>query len=377
MKKLLFITRHYLSDNNGGANATKGFVHAFAQLCSDITLIYPEHDGQDSASYVPQGIHLMPCYDHRSIVQKGLDIYRGRLHRLTDFVRNHLKGARAYNTIVIDHSLTAANILASITQSGARIITIHHNVERDYLKDNLPPLLYRYPMVYFSQRAEREALLSSHHNLTLTEHDADTFSRWYPNRDLHLSSIGISEYRGLPDKAFEPSRRGHHFVISGSLCFRQSLEPIIDFVSHYYPTLKATCPEATLTIAGRNPAQPLYDACQPWPEIRIIANPDDMAEVIRQADIYLCPISAGSGIKLRLMDGLKEGKPVICHEVSTYGYEPLVEIGIIHRYDDPESFRKALSDTLSQPHNPATTYNTFRQYFSTEHLARRIQEALR
>ena len=376
MKRVLFITRHYLSDNNGGANATKGFVHAFAKLYDDLWVIYPEHDGEESCSYVPASCRLLPCYDHRSKIQKGLDVYRGRLHRLTDFVRNHLRKNGKYDIIVLDHSVTAASILKDVIATGSKVVTIHHNVERDYLKDNMPPLAYRFPMLYYSKKAERNALLNSDLNLTLTKKDSETFKSWFPDKNLHLCDVGICEYRGLPERTFDDKERKSNFIISGSLCFQQSLEPIIDFVRIYYPVLKDVCPEATLTIAGRNPSGLLYEACKPYGDIHIVPNPEDMSEVVWKSDVYICPISAGSGIKLRLMDGLKEGKPVICHHVSTYGYEALVKAGVICEYADTESFKNALCAMLNRHRNPVEDYQLFCDCFSVDKLALRIDKAI-
>lgn len=376
MTKLLFITRHYLSDNNGGANATKGFIHAFSNLSKHMTVIYPEHEGQDSHQYVPEKCQLLPCYDHRSKIRKGLDIYRGRLHRLTDFVHNHLHSNR-YTTIVLDHSLTAAGIIRTLVHSKARIITIHHNVERDYLRDNLPPLSYRIPMIYYSRQAERDALLLSDANLTLTHTDTSTFKAWFPNKDLNLHTIGIGEYRGLPSKTFSPANiTPTRFAISGSLGFKQSLYPILTFLKEYYPILKAEIPTASLTIAGRGVTSRLINATQGLDNVKIIPNPQDLSEIVRQSDIYLCPINTGSGIKLRIMDGLKEGMPIISHEVSTRGYEPLVEQGIIHQYNDIESFRLALKQVIATRIEPLQIYSMFQNYFSITHLTQEIQKAL-
>ncbi len=376
MTKLLFITRHYLSDNNGGANATKGFIHAFSSLSKHMTVIYPEHEGQDSHQYVPEKCQLLPCYDHRSRIRKGLDIYRGRLHRLTDFVHNHLR-TNHYTTIVLDHSLTAAGIIRTLAHTKARIITIHHNVERDYLRDNLPPLSYRIPMIYYSRQAERDALLLSDVNLTLTHTDASTFKAWFPDKDLNLHTIGIGEYRGLPSKTFSPPHiPPTRFVISGSLGFKQSLYPILTFLKEYYPILKAEIPTVSLTIAGRGVTSQLIKATQGLDNVYIFPDPQDLSEIVRQSDIYLCPINTGSGIKLRIMDGLKEGMPIISHEVSTRGYEPLVEQGIIHQYNDFESFRIALKQVANTRMEPQQIYNVFQELFSITHLTQEIQKAL-
>ena len=90
MKKVLFLTNHYLAENNGGSNGTKAYLRAIRELYDDVTLIYPEHTGCDSTDFIPKGVKPIPCYDNRKRWQKGIDVYRGRLHRGIDFVKRHL-----------------------------------------------------------------------------------------------------------------------------------------------------------------------------------------------------------------------------------------------------------------------------------------------
>ena len=68
-----------MDDNNGGSNASKGFIWSFGYIYSDCTLIYPEHDGVDSSRFIPVSVKEVPVFDHRSKLRKGLDVYRGRL----------------------------------------------------------------------------------------------------------------------------------------------------------------------------------------------------------------------------------------------------------------------------------------------------------
>lgn len=375
MKKVLFLTRHYLSDNNGGANATKGFVHAFARLFDDLVLIYPEHDNEDNSNFVPQSVKCIPCFDHRSKIQKGLDVYRGRLHRLTDFVRRHLGGCK-YDIIVIDHSLTAASLIESIKATGAKIITIHHNVERFYMKDNLPPLAYRLPMMYYSSKAETAALLASDINFTLTENDAQVFVSWYPQRNLHVHNIGICEFRHLADKSFPLKKKGRTFIITGSLCFKQSNRPIVEFMKNYYEILLKACPDCKLIIAGRNPSMEILDICRDKQNVMVIGNPEDMNVLLEGADYYLCPINAGSGIKLRVIDGLKHGLPILCHSVSAVGYETFRNNRQLFEYNDQNSFYTSVNQMLMADINPNDIYNTFKEEFSVESLAMKLHRII-
>jgi peptidoglycan/xylan/chitin deacetylase (PgdA/CDA1 family) len=373
--KMLFITCHKLDDNNGGANASKGFVNCIASLFDDCALIYPEFDNPNA--YISSVYKLYPCHDARPKLQKGLDMYRGVVSGLHAHVVKHLKTHR-YDVIVIDHSVTATSLMKCLKKTGARIITIHHNVERDYLRDNgnERPVTFRYPYNYFAKKSERECLLNSDVNITLTQSDAREFESWYPSRNLHLHSVGIMEYRQIADKTFEPRAKGSTFVISGSLCFIQSLVPIVDFVKRYHKCLKHVCPEARLVITGRNPSPMLYEACKGREDIEIIPDPEDMEAVVRHADYYICPISAGSGMKLRVMDGLKQGLPVLCHEVSTAGYEKFMEDGMLHAYKDETTFMASLRKMLSMDIPQHDIYESFRQYFSPEAGRERMRKAI-
>ena len=374
-KRILVITCHKLDDDNGGANASKGFIHCLASLFADCALIYPEFD--NPSAFIPANCKLYPCHDARRKWQKGLDMYRGVVSGLYAHVRKHLQ-THSYDIIVVDHSVTATSLVGYLKQTGARLITIHHNVERDYLRDNGKerPITFRYPYNYYARKSERECLLNSDVNLTLSKRDAEEFASWYPSRNLHLHSIGIMEYRQIADREFVQKPRGRTFAITGSLCYGQSLVSIVDFLRRYYDVLRKVCPGARIIIAGRNPSPVLYEECKGREDIEIVPNPKTIAEVVSEADYYICPIFAGSGIKLRVLDALKQGLPVLCHDVSVAGYESFVDKGILFPYSDTASFEASLRSMLCSEISSTEIYQSFRQYFSLEAGAERLRKVI-
>lgn len=377
MKRVLFITRHYLDENNGGSNCTKANIRAIAELYDDVTLIYPEHTGVDSSYYAPKGVMPIPCYDNRKRWQKGLDVYRGRLHRAINFVKQHISENK-YDIVIIDHSLAANGVIKAINRTGAKIITIHHNNESEYIKDNMPSWLYRIPFVYYVKRTEREALLLSDLNVTLTEHDAQTFRNWYPDKDIHCYNMGTYQWQDIP-KTIDDDGIIHckTFAITGSLNFLQSQKPIIDFIEQYYPILQKIIPEAKLIIAGRNPSRSIVAACRRYQGIKLIPNPEDMGTVIKQADIYICPVNRGSGVKLRVMDGLKLGIPVLGHSVAANGYETIKNDGYFFEYYDKGSFEKALYAISELNYNRQDVYESFSHYFCFQAGKERLRDILK
>lgn len=363
--RLLFITRSRMSENNGGANATKGFIQCFASLFKDCSIIYPIFDHPEQV--IPSVYKRYPYSDNRSKIRKGLDVYRGTICANEPFVKQHLR-ENTYDVIVFDNSFSSASLSALAKATGAKVITIHHNVERDYQHDNRKEysLLFRFPYIHFAEKAERESLLNSDINITLTAKDATTFQTWYQSEDLHLHPWGIFEYRPIAEKVFQEKQQDLVFVITGSLYFMQSLMPILEFINRYWPIVKASYPTARLIIAGRNPNESLQSLCQRQAGITIIPNPVDMSEVVQQGNYYICPINAGSGLKLRVLDGLKQGLPVLCHDISTAGYEHIAAAGCLFAYHDEPSFRQSLTQMVAAKNNPNSVYQAFKDNFSIQ-----------
>ena len=72
------------------------------------------------------------------------------------------------------------------------------------------------------------------------------------------------------------------------------------------------------------------------------ANPEDIQSVVASCDIYLCPMRLGGGLKLRVMDGFRNGLPVICHQVSARGYHDFIDNGICFSYSNEKEFSEVL-----------------------------------
>lgn len=373
-KRLLFITHHRLCDNNGGCNGSKGFLHSFVALFDDCSIICPSFEGP-TEPYIPKQVKIHFIDNNRSNLHKLFDMYRGIISPIYYAVKEHLRTNR-YDVIVIDHSFSGAGIISMCKATGAKVITIHHNVERDYLRDNSKerPLFYRYPFLYYSKRAEQQCLKNSDINLTLTEKDSENFRTWYP--DIKLYKWGVFEYQPIAGKTFSERERQHIFSITGSLCFEQSLLPILEFVKKYLPLLHKEYPQAKLIIAGRNPDKRLRDINSAENGITVIPNPDDMAKVIRQSDYYICPINAGSGLKLRIMDGLRQGLPILCHEVASSGYETIQENGCLFTYHNEETFILSLRKMLTAKPTPNKVYQSYKDTFSLQSGINRLQEVL-
>jgi glycosyltransferase involved in cell wall biosynthesis len=116
--------------------------------------------------------------------------------------------------------------------------------------------------------------------------------------------------------------------------------------------------------------------CDSKAGLKLILNPDNLSDIIAQGDIYLCPVESGSGLKLRIMDALRLGKPVIAHEISARGYEQFVNAGFLFTYSDVPTFRKCIQSVTCRKFKCDEIRKLFFEVFSFSSGVTRLSKLL-
>jgi glycosyltransferase involved in cell wall biosynthesis len=105
---------------------------------------------------------------------------------------------------------------------------------------------------------------------------------------------------------------------------------------------------ATLIIAGKNPKQNLRQEIAKHSNIQLIENPDHakMQQLIKDAQIHLLPTFQPTGVKLKLVASLYEGRHIIANEQMTKGFP---ENKLIYKANKPEEFRNQIQKLINLP----------------------------
>ena len=130
---VLYISRVNPFINGGGPFASRAYIDAFRELSEEFTLmianncIVPESYRKTiDIVYVPE----------RSFKEKILFPFTGRLHRFIPFIYDYWKTNNKFDTVVLNGSVLAGDMVDFFKSKKIKVITIHHNVERQYHKDN-------------------------------------------------------------------------------------------------------------------------------------------------------------------------------------------------------------------------------------------------
>lgn len=355
--KILYFSNNFLDGFSGGNFASRAFINAFSEIASEFMLLYPDR-GQDVSFHTKNNIIAKGVHSKKHKLLKLIDIYTGKISRYIDIGLNEIISFNP-DIIVFDGSRTSAILIDRVKELRKIAITIHHNYEMEYYKGTPEPILWRIPFNYFMRNVEKNAVVKSNLNLTLTDQDRYLLQKNYGSGyTVNIQTIGcfepettlkMTEKTGKSDSNINLNTRSSKnliFVITGSLSAFQTEYSLIEFIKNCYPILIKIASYSKLIIAGKNPSRKLTELCNSFSTIELIANPLDIQPILDTADIYLCPISVGGGLKLRVMDGLRSGLPILSHVVSSRGYDAFLNAGFLFDYSDKLSFEKSLKQII-------------------------------
>ena len=164
------------------------------------------------------------------------------------------------------------------------------------------------------------------------------------------------------------------YIITGNLSSRQNISSISSWLREYASVLRDIDPGMSLTLAGKNPHQEILEEALKT-GAAVIPSPENMSALIENADVYICPADNGGGIKLRVMDGLRFGLPVVAHVLASRGYEPFIGKSL-YLYEDEASFRLAVDSARKASLNKSLLIDLYRSIFSFESGVARLGKIL-
>ncbi|HEX4127538.1 MAG TPA: glycosyltransferase family 4 protein [Acidimicrobiales bacterium] len=113
-----------------------------------------------------------------------------------------------------------------------------------------------------------------------------------------------------------------------------------------WPLVTARVPEARLLLVGRDPAQAVRDLA--GPNVDVTGTVPDVAPYLAQARVVVAPLRAGGGTRLKIMEALDAGRPVVATTVGCEGMEDLVGRGVVVA-DSATALAGAIAGLLDAP----------------------------
>ena len=150
--------------------------------------------------------------------------------------------------------------------------------------------------------------------------------------------------------------------IIGTGGWAPTAEAIRRLVTRVWPLVRARVPDARLLVAGRGTARLGLEAV---PGVEVVGEVESGAAFMRSLSLLLYPIERGSGMKVKVLEALATGVPVVTTPQGAEGV--VVGPGIVVETDDEAlaaAAARILLDDSERSERGAAALDTFRRYYA-------------
>ena len=258
-------------------------------------------------------------------------IFRGLFNRLPLTLINYsspemtsvlteLTRATAFDLVHVDsiHMVTYLPVLPDALRR--RVVFSWHNIESELLLRYAATTSSRPRKVYASLTARRvksvecEILRTCFGHLVCSERERQVLLGWVPD-----ARIAVVE-NGVDTKAFDGMAKAtrNRVLFVGSMAYHANSDAILWFTGRIWPAIHERFPHWTLTLVGSDPP-PQVRALSERPGVEVTGTVPDVKPYYTEAVLAIVPLLTGGGTRLKILEALAAGVPVISTTIGVEG----------------------------------------------------------
>jgi polysaccharide biosynthesis protein PslH len=224
---------------------------------------------------------------------------------------------REWDTVQV----TLPSLLPAALEAGRPVVLDAHNVEADILRtfaEHEPSAVRRARWRWEAAKMERweqSAARRVRAVVATSDVDAEAFER-YGARDVLVVPNGV-DVAGVP---FEPPAPGTTLLYIGHYGYRPNVYAARELAEEVLPRLRERIEDATLVIVGRD-AGPEILALGRGEGVEVVGAVPDVRPYLRRARLTVIPVRAGSGTRLKALEAMAAGVPVVSTVFGLTGIE--------------------------------------------------------
>jgi len=254
---------------------------------------------------------------------------------------------------------------------GVPVLLVEQNLEyilwRQRTETTLDPhersrVLQQYAMTL---EAEIEAWRRADLCAALTEDDREGMRGAIPGLDVRLVPDGIDHPADLGDgdaASAVPDRVGPVLAFVGNFAYQPNLDAARLLVDVILPKVRARRPDATLWLVGNDPPPELVQRRSE--SIVVTGRVPSVGPYLNAADVLAYPLRVGGGVKVKVLEALWRGRPVVTTTVGAQGLGADARRAMVVE-DDPARFAVAVVRLLNRPRERAVLGAEARRFART------------
>ncbi|GGF62875.1 glycosyltransferase [Alteromonas lipolytica] len=131
--------------------------------------------------------------------------------------------------------------------------------------------------------------------------------------------LGDDSQLDLPSLQYEDTEKALLYV--GTLNWEANVDGLLWFLQDVWPQLKAIHPDLQFYVVGANPDERLVQLVSESDGVELVGFVDDLETYFTRARVFVSPLRFGSGIKVKVLNAMSRGLPVVTTSVGAEGLD--------------------------------------------------------
>ena len=357
--KILFISSWFPYPPNNGSRIR--IFNLIKQLSKehDITLLSFSHEGEVAEDRMAvmrqycQSVDVVSLKSFEPTHWKALlGLFSSRPRYFVDTFSTPMwrlvkaKARDNFGLIILSQIITAPYVSALGTASAPKLFEEVELIGRweKFSTARHPVSRWRYGLTWWKTSRFVARLLRQFDGCTVvSEQEAQLVRPFLPDYSFMTvvpNGVDVSVYEGDFGKPQEDT-----LIYPGALTYQANLEAMIYFLRDIFPLIKVRRPAATIRITGKTDSVPLHRL--PLGEgVELTGFLNDIRPAIAQSRVCVVPLTVGGGTRLKILEAMALGTPVVSTSKGAEGLEVTSEHDILIA-DEPAAFAEAVLRLLS------------------------------
>jgi glycosyltransferase involved in cell wall biosynthesis len=258
-----------------------------------------------------------------------------------------------FDVLLVDTLFMSNYLWGLFPLSGITTVLVEHNVETLIQKQQfaaarpVPQKLRKWLYYRSFIGFERRACRLYDYIVTVSELDRSRLLAIAPevgSRRVVVIPNGVDTALGsLPAPRVEPDS----LIYPGALTYHSNLDAMVYFLRESWPIIQKQRPQVRLRITGRTDGVDLARLAL-TDQVVMTGYLDDIRSAVAQSWICVVPLRAGGGTRLKILESLALGTPVVSTSKGAEGLNLIPGRDILVA-DEPADFAEAVLNVLQDP----------------------------
>jgi glycosyltransferase involved in cell wall biosynthesis len=221
------------------------------------------------------------------------------------------------------------------------IVADWHNIESEILRryagtaSGLARRLYARRTAQLIENMEMRLLRGCDVHVVPSRRERDKLLARLPGVRIEVVGNGVDVAHHSGDRLMAAGREGFPEVVErrdvlfvGSMDYHANIDAVVEFAAQTWPGILARHPGLRFVVAGRNPP-PQVRALAELPQVEVTGTVDDVRPWYRSAIVVVVPLRTGSGTRLKILEAMAAGVPVVSTRLGAEGLDVTDGIDIV------------------------------------------------